>query len=211
MTIRVFQPVDKTVEITVQGNRDGQVVENKFYAKGTLAITSAMVAALAHLTDAWVAASYLPAIPNNYLYVRTIARDLTTEASFEAVDVTNGNTAGSLTGPGKPNNVTFAVHRDTGLSGKKAKSRIYWPAIADSQLSGVNTVSSAAAASMESILGALQSAIIADTSNTWQYGYVQRVLDHVKLSSGNFIEVIAHTVTDLILDSMRDRLPGHGV
>lgn len=208
---RVFQPVPKTVEITVQGQRDNQLIENKFYAQGVSAITEAMVAALASIVDSWVASSFLANLPDNYQYLRTIARDLSSEASFEVINHTNGGAVGAITGDYLPNNVSVAVHRDTGLSGKKAKSRIYWPGISDVQQGGANTLSTTAAASFISSLNDLLSLIQANTSNTWTYGYVQRVLNGVKLSIGNFVAVFGHSLTDLILDSMRDRLPGHGV
>lgn len=208
---RVFQPVDKTVELTVQGTLAGEMVENKFYAKGVSAITAAMCDILAHVLDAWVDSQFLGQLPSEYIYVRSIARDLTAEASFESVDVTHAGAVGALTTSFEPNNVTLAVHRATGLSGKKAKSRIYWPGISGTALATPNTVTSAFGSACIAILDQLKSDITSDTSNTWKYGYVQRVLDHVKLPAGNFIEVISHTLTDLILDSMRDRLPGHGL
>ena len=95
---RVFQPVDKTVELTVQGSMDGQLIENKYYAKGVSAITASMVDALAALVDNWVSTSFLPALSSNYIYQRSIARDLTVEASFESVNATHGGTAGGITG-----------------------------------------------------------------------------------------------------------------
>lgn len=208
---RVFQPVPKVVEITVQGSMDGQLIENKYYAKGNLAITGAMCAALAHVVDAWVHTTFLPLLSSEYVYTRTVARDLTVEASFESIDATNGGQPGGISGDFLPNNVSLAIHRDTGLSGKKAKSRVYWPVITDAQRDGANKVTSGTASAFIAGLDTLKTDITSDTSNTWTYGYVQRILDHVKLSEGNFVEVLAHTVTDLILDSMRDRLPGHGL
>lgn len=211
MPTRVFQPVDKTVELTVQGTLQGELVENKYYAKGVSAITAAMCVALSELVDLWVHTTMLAQLPSDYVYVRSIARDLTTEASFESVTTTHAGETGAITTAVAPNNVTLAVHRATGLSGKKAKSRIYWPGIPMAALTAPNTVGSTYGGNVVAILDTLRSDILAESSNSWTYGYVQRILDHVKLSSGNFIEVLSHTLTDFILDSMRDRLPGHGL
>jgi len=208
---RVFQPVANTVEITVQGTVDAQLVENKYYAKGTSAITSIMVAALASAVESWVASDFLPILSDAYTHTRVIARDLTTEASFESVDATHGGETGGISGAFLPNNVSVAIHRDTGLSGKKAKSRIYWPVLTEAQRAGANGLATVAATAFLGALDALRGDIIADTSNTWTYGYVQRVIDGVKLSAGNFIVVLSHSLTDTILDSMRARLPGHGL
>lgn len=208
---RVFQPVDKTVEITIQGSMDGQQVENKFYCKGTSVITAAMCSALAAVADAWVAAELAALLPATWTYVRSIARDLTVAASFEAINTTHAGTAGALTGAPGANNVSFAIHRATGLSGVKAKSRIYFPGVSDDLRSGQNTMATANGNAIIEAYDDLRENFLADTSNTWSYGYVQRVIHGVKLAAGNFIEVFAHTLTDYILDSQRARLPGHGL
>jgi hypothetical protein len=208
---RVFQPVAKTVELTVQGKLNGELAENKFYAQGTSAITAAMVSALAAVVDGWVNSTFIAQLPSDWVYVRSIARDLSAEASFEVVNAVHAGITGAITSTVAPNNVSLAVHRDTGLSGKKAKSRVYWPGIAEVILTGPNTVGPASATAITGILNTLRGDIIADTSNTWSYGYVQRVISGVKLAAGNFIEVFSHSLTDNILDSMRDRLPGHGL
>lgn len=211
MPTRVFQPVAKTIELTVQALLNGELVENKFYAEGSSAITETMVSQLAGVLDNWVFATYLGVLPDTYVYIRSIARDLTVEASFEFVDATHGGTPGGLAVAGLPNNVSLAVHRDTGLSGKKAKSRIYIPGIANGFVTVPNTISTAGKTAFINALDTLRSDILADTSNTWKYGYVQRVLDHVKLAAGNFIEVFGHSLVDSILDSQRARLPLHGL
>jgi hypothetical protein len=208
---RVFQPVDKTIELTVQGTLAGELVENKYYAQGAMAITGPMVTALAAVLDTWVNGSMLALLPTNYIYTRSIARDLTVEASFEAVNITHSGATGAISTAVAPNNVTLAIHRYTGLSGKKAKSRVYWPGISDSALATANTVTSTFGGAVIGALDTLRAAILLDSSNTWTYGYVQRVLNGVKLSAGVFVEVFFHTLTDFIIDSMRDRLPGHGL
>ena len=207
---RVFQPVDKTVEISVQGTYAGQLAENKFYVKGTSAITEAMVAALASLVDSWVHTTLRPLLAGAWVYTRTVARDLTTEASFESVNSTHTGEAGTGVGEPLPGNATIAVHRDTGLSGKKAKSRIYWIGLIDGNLESPDVIHSATATLFISALDTLRANILADTTNVWTYGYVQRILDHVKLATGNFIEVFHHSVTDRNVDSQRRRLAGRG-
>lgn len=210
---RVFQPVDKTVEVAVQGTYIGQQVENKFYAKAVEAITSAMVVEIADIAAAWVGSHLLALLPPGYVHSRCIARDLTSEASFESVNSTQGGNAGTnTTSGGLPGNVTFAVHRQTVFSGKKQKSRLYWPAMIAGYFSpDADTVSSAAATGMVNAYEALRTAILSGTTATWSYGYVQRILNHVKLAAGNFIEVVGHSFTDLDSDSQRRRLKGRGV
>jgi len=209
----VFQPADKVVEVSVQGTYEGQLVENKFYAKAVEAITSTMVNEIATIAEDWVGSTLLALLPPGYVHSRSIARDLTVEASFESIDASQGGNAGTnTTSGGLPGNVTFAIHRNTGLSGKKAKSRLYWPAMVAGMFApDADTVSSAAQTAMISAYETLREAILAGTSATWSYGYLQRILDHVKLSAANFIAVFGHSATDNFSDSQRRRLKGRGV
>jgi hypothetical protein len=207
---RVFQPVPDVIEATVQYNYFGQLVENKFYVKANVTPTLTIVAEVADILDDWVTTSMLPNLPSNCTYIRSIARDLTTAASFESIDAT-GAGAGSNSGTGLASNVTAAFHRATAFSGAKQKSRIYWPVILGGQTVDADHLASASGIGMIAILDALRTAFLAGVSATFDYGYVQRVIGGVRLSSGNFVQVLAHTLTDYVLDSMRDRLPGHGV
>jgi len=209
----VFQPADKVVEVSVQGTYIGQLVENKFYAKAVEAITSTMVDEIAGIAGDWVGSTLLSLLPPGYVHTRCVARDLTTEASFESVDTTQAGNAGTNTATGGlPGNVTFAVHRDTGLSGKKAKSRLYWPALVAGAFSpDADTIVSSFVTSMIDAYEDMRTRILAGTSATWSYGYLQRILNHTKLTSANFIDVFGHSATDNFSDSQRRRLKGRGV
>lgn len=208
---RVFQPVPNTVEVTVQGSLDSQLVENKYYAQAAATVTMAMVTELASICNLWARNVMLLLLPPQYTFTRVIARDISTASSFEVIDATGAGTAGSDTGNALPNNVTLAVHRATGLSGKKAKSRIYWPAVAQPELASENTISSTFATNIVDALDDLREAVLAGSTTSWKYGYPERIINGVKLTTGIFIEVLAHSLVDFLLDSARGRLPGHGV
>lgn len=207
----VFQPVADTVEVSVQGSMDSQLIENKFYVHVGEAVTQAIVERLAELFADWATATMAAQLPSDWTFTRAVARDLTAEASFEAVNADGAGTAGGLSGGRMSNNSTLAIHRNTGFSGKKAKSRIYWPGISASSISGADHISTASGAAMVSALNTLRSLVLADTTATFTYGYVQRIVNGVKLAAGNFIEVTGHSLIDTILDSQRRRLPGRGV
>jgi len=208
---RVFQPVTRTIEAAVQGTVDGQLVENKFYAQAADAVTAAMVQEIANIVETWFFSQLLPSLAATYQHTRTIARDISVDSSFEFIDSSHTGAVGGLGGVALPNNVSIAVHRDTGLSGKKAKSRIYMYGLVNSDLVSMNTLSTAASAALITIFNALRTAVLAGTESTYTYGYPQRIIDGVKLTTGNFIEVLSHSFIDLTLDSMRARLPGHGL
>ena len=132
---RVFQPVPNVVEVSIQGTFDGQLVENKFYAEAASAVTSAMVDELATIAANWVGSHFLAAVPASYVHSRCVARDLTTEASFESINASQAGNAGTASGAVPlPGNATIAVHRSTPFSGVKQKSRIYHIGLADGGL-----------------------------------------------------------------------------
>lgn|SRR5215469_1973499 len=209
---RVFQPADKVIEVSAQGTYIGQLVENKFYAKTVEVVTDVMVAEIAGIVENWVHTTLIPLLPTSYVHSRSVARDLTAEASFETVDNSHAGEAGTNSGGGVPGNATFAIHRDTRLSGKKAKSRLYWLALVATQFSpDADSLSSTAANAFVAAYDALMADIQAGTEATYTYGYLQRILLGVKLPSANFIEVFGHSYTDLFVDSQRRRLKGRGV
>lgn len=206
----VFQPVPDTVEVTVEGSYEGQLVENKFYAQAGEAITVVLVDALAQIVADWVASTMLALVPADYKHTRVVARDLSSEASYEVINVDNAGDAGTLAGQALPGNASLAVHRSTGLSGKKAKSRIYWPALSVGILTDPDTITAAFGTALTDALETLRQNIETDASATWVYGYPQRVIGGVKLATANFITVIGHSLTDLFVDSQRRRLKGRG-
>lgn len=205
-----FQPAPNVVEIAVQGKLDNQLAENKFYVHSSATVTEAIVTDLVLAAAEWVITEWLPQLGSKFIYNRTVARDLTSEGSFEVVDTSNSGTAGSGGTDTSPNNVTWAAHRKTNRSGKYQKSRIYVPSIPNAARTTDNGISSASAIGFLTALLDFDTDIAALTGSTYTVGYVQRILDHVRLAVANFIPTTGWASTDLILDSMRRRLPGRG-
>lgn len=195
----------------MQGTIDGQLVENKFYAQAIGAVTAAMVQEIANIVEAWVVTDLLPHISNNYIHTRTVARDISVASSFEFIDSSNAGATGAQTSEPFPNNVSLAIHRNTGLSGVKAKSRVYLMGLAVGALSGTNEISPTAGGLFVTAYDNLRTAILAGVESTYLYGYPQRIIAGVKLATGNFIEVFSHSLVDNVIDSMRARLPNHGL
>ena len=206
-----FQPVDKVIELTAVYTLFGQTVENKFYALCASTVTSAMCTELAAILDHWVTSSWLASMSSSLTYVRSIARDLTSEGSFESIDSTGAGGVGGAAAVTDANNVAFAIHRQTVFSGKKQKSRIYTPPIPSANLTDTNHVSSTAANIYKNSLDTLFTNIAAGTETTYTNGFVSRVLDHAPRAAGLFVESIGWSLVDLILDSQRRRLPGRGI
>jgi hypothetical protein len=190
---------------------NGQLVENKFYAQAADAVTAAVVEELAHIVADWVGSTFLGVVGNNYTHTRVKARDISADASFEFIDNSQGGNAGTAGAVDGSGGESVAIHRNTLFSGKKQKSRIYWPNIEILAKTDNNHVSSAWATEKVSALTGLNDAILAGIESDYIVGYPQRILDGVRLTTANFIQSVGWSMVDLAIDSMRRRLSGRGV
>lgn len=205
-----FQPCPKTAEVVVKGTLAGELCINKFYVSCDGGMTPTIVTDVAVFTDDWVAATWLDFVGGKFTYVSTTVRDLSVEASYETIATTNTGAVGAGGSDTGPNNRTFAVHRQTAFSGKKQKSRIYVPSIPNAATTDANHISSASAGEFVTALGAWDTLVEDYAGATLLHGYVIRVRDGLPLDPAQFQETIGWSVTDLILDSARRRLPGRG-
>jgi len=205
------QLTDKVASIVIQGVYNGQADQNSFYIQTAEAITSAILEEIAGRVATWVATTQLPLLSSEYQHERIVVTDQTTSPGLQVINSDNAGNAGGITGDKTPNNVTFAVHRNTGMSGKAAKSRIYWPAFVEGFMSTANNVNVTTANDFVDALETLRLSLESAGITTYQYGYISRVLDGVLRAAGLFVPVIGHSYTDLFTDSLRRRLPGRGV
>jgi len=205
-----FQDVPDTAEVVVIGTLAGELCINKLYIKAAGGITSDLCDDIALLTDDWVDATWLDFVGGKYTFTQVTVRDLSAEASFESTSSVNGGSVGAGGSDTGPNNRTFAVHRKTAFSGKKQKSRIYVPSIPNAATTDANHISSASADEFVDALLVWDGLIESYVGDSLEHGYVIRVRDGVQLTHGIFQPTTGWSYTDLILDSMRRRLPGRG-
>lgn len=205
-----FQAVPDTVEVAIVGTLAGELCINKLYVHADAGVTSDLCDDVALFTDDWVAATWLDFVGSKYTFTRVVARDLTTEASFESVSNVNTGATGAGGSDTAPNNRTFAVHRKTPFSGKKQKSRIYVPSIPNAATTDANHISGASADEFVDALLVWDGIVESYVGTDLQHGYAIRVRNGAPLSPGVFEPTTGWSYTDLILDSMRRRLPGRG-
>lgn len=205
------QLTDKVIAINVSGHYFSELVENIFYVKTAATVTLAMLEEVAGIVAAWVASDQLPNCNGGYVADRVVATDQTTSPGFQFINVDNQGNAGGLSGSSAlPQNCSFAVHRNTGLSGKAAKSRVYWPCLQVSQETAPGILSATTANAFVDAMEALRIALEAGALTTYTFGYISRVLNGVLRAAGLFVAVTGHSYTDLFMDSQRRRLPGRG-
>lgn len=201
-----FQRVPDTVEIIVEGVSGDQQIINTFYGQKDGGYTLADLINLADDVDTWVGTDWLPLLSAAYTYLRTTVRGLNAAIDLIATaDASAG--AGTVTGTSQANNVCLAVKRSSGMTGRGARGRIFVPNIADANLSDDNHVSSTFAAAIVEALTVLDTVI---SAADFLPVIVHRVSGGVPLTEAVVFTLVEWVVTDLVVDSMRRRLPKRG-
>lgn len=201
-----FQRVPNTAEIIIRGTQGGQEVINTHYAQKTGGYTQADLESLAAAVDAWVTAEWLPILSTVYTYVRTDIRGLDAAVDVQATN-SDGAAAGAVGGTSQANNVTIAVQRNSGLTGRASRGRIYVPGIADSKLADDNHISSTFSGELVDALTALVATVVAEGFTN---AIVHRIAGGSPLATAVVYPLVEWVVTDVVIDSMRRRLPGRG-
>lgn len=203
-----FQPVVDGAEITVVGTKAGQVIVNTFYATGTAGWGQTEAQALADAVDEEWGTGMVPALSSEYVYVNTHVRDLRTlNGGFEADSNTHAG-AGGVETPSVPNNVAIAVKRSSGLIGRSARGRVFVTGFPAAQVvNATQTIESALETTILTVLNGMRTAMDAVD---WHEVIVSRVQAGVTLPEAIVYTVTEYIIVDLVLDSMRRRLPKRG-
>lgn len=202
-----FQRVPDTVEIIIKGTMGGQEMINTHYGQMDGGYALADIENLADDVDAWVGSIWLSEMPSNFHYDSTTVRGLNSSIDLEA---TNSDSAGNgaLGASTFSNNASLAVSRRSAFTGRGARGRIYIPPPAPSRLSDDNHINSDFAAWLVAALDGLDDVI---SGAGFVPVIVHRVAAGVPLTEAVVFTLIEWVVVDLVIDSMRRRLPGRGV
>lgn len=202
-----FQPVVDTVEIDIIYTQNGEPVQNVFYAELPGGYVLADLVALAGVIDAQVQGTWKTQQNTDTIYIRTEVRGLAVVNDLTASDNTN-------TGPGvhiggsSPNNVTLAVKKASGLTGRSARGRTYWIGCARAELLGSdeNRFVSAYVASLVAAVDSIRSSI--NGTPLWVPVLVSRFTAGLPRASGKTFPWVSTVSVDTRVDTQRGRLPG---
>lgn len=203
-----FVPVPDCVQCQIEGRVDAQTVINDLYFRSTIGPRSAVdVTALATALAGWMDATYAPLLNSVYTGVRVRARGLTNPDGFVS-EVSLAGTVGGVVGGAAPNNVSMAVSFRTGLGGRSQRGRNYVPIMSKVDLDGNNISGTFAADVVDAYSDLLFPGPV--LPGGWIWVVVSRITGGEPRAEGIFHEVMSVLVVDLIVDSMRRRLPGRG-
>lgn len=201
--VMAFQAVPDTVEIVIEYLVDESVSVNVFGAELAGGYTLTDLENLADAVDAVVVADWLPAQVEDAVYVSTTVRGLAAENDLEAVN-TDGAGGGGLIEIGSPGNVTFAVKKVSGKTGRSARGRTYWIGMQRSGLTAnLNRMDASAAAAIVGAVDALRAGIVTEG---WAPVIISRFSGGVKRAQGVTFTWIDSVSVDLNVDSQRRRL-----
>lgn len=128
-----FQAVPETVEIDLIFTQSGEIAQNVFYAKLIGGYTLTDLEDLAARIDLQWDGTWKARQTGETIYLRTEVRGLAVENDLFAEN--NDSTGpGTHVGIEMSNNVTFAVRKLSGLTGRSARGRTYWIGLPVSEL-----------------------------------------------------------------------------
>ncbi len=202
----VFQKVVDTAEISVIYTMQGVPVQNTFYGEfaGGYALTN--VQALADALDNNIGIGWLGDQNSAASYVRTEVRGLEFENDVFA---SNNDSAGPGTSSAAPlpNNVTLAIKKESGLTGRSARGRSYWiGALAGEILASDENFFKTAYVDL--VVANID--LIRTTTNGvagWQAVLVSRFANGVERSEGKTFDWLSSIAVDERVDTLRNRLP----
>lgn len=202
-----FIPAMNVAAVEIRWRQDQQRVENTLYFHretgwDDISLYSLLVDIRTQVRTAW-----LPLMAEGVSLHELHARDLTVEASYVADLSGEFGDNGGITQAYLPNNVTLSITFRTGFSGRSFRGRNYIVGMYRDAVS-LNAVSQlyadAWAAAYE---GFLQ---VADGHNaTWVV--LSRYANNAPRETGVYTPIRSTGFADLIVDSLRRRLPGRGL
>jgi len=197
-----FIPVPDTIQVEVRGELQGVNVENTFYYLSPGTIDQALLDAVADAALAYVEGD-MSLFNNNFTLREVYARDLSDSTFLSALAPSLTSPTGAYTDP-NPNQVTFALKRTSGFSGRSARGRIFWMGIAEGHTSGTNIMDVGAANDMVDWLKNLDIAVALEGVTPV---IVSRYNAGVPRTTGVTYPLADWSWSDLRVDTQKGRLP----
>lgn len=201
-----FQSVPDTAQITIVYTLNGEACVNTLYAEKVGGYSVGDLQALADQVDVQVDGTWLAQQPPEASYLRTEVRGLDLENDLTAEASTNAGPGVAATNT-LPNQVTFAVRKSSGKTGRSARGRLYWIGIPAGKLQTTdeNRLLAAYVTSLVDAVDDQRSGIDAVTG--WDAVLVSRFQGGVKRGTGKTFPWLTTSSVNDVIDTQRGRLP----
>lgn len=202
------QDIEQTARVEVRYSLAGEPAMNVFHAKAEDVITVTELDDLAALFTTWINDSWKPIASSDWYCTQLIITDMTSiNGARRAYPFPGAGINGLLAEEAMPANCTLAVKADVGIRGRGKNGRTFWIGLSEPQVE-IETVTTTAA---DSITGAMEDlrTLIAGATNWAGLAIPHLVVGGVRPPLAQADLVLSYHLADLIVDSQRDRLPGH--
>lgn len=201
-----FQSVPDTAQINVIFDVNGEILQNSFYALHPGGYSLANLQALADDIDTAIPVTWQPRQAADCIYLRTDVLGLDQENDLVATQNANTGPGGDITAP-MPNNVTFALKKLSGLTGRSARGRSYWIGIPKDKTHSAseNRLDATYITNILSAIDSIRTNI--DTTGLWEAVLVSRFTAGAKRSFGVTFPWVGTTFVNDVIDTQRGRLP----
>ncbi len=201
-----FQPVPDTVEIDIIMTLNGVAAQNVFYAELVGGYVLADLVALATQIDLNWQGNWRAQQPAEVSYLRTEVRGLALPNDITTSNNTSAN-PGLHASATLPNNVTFSIKKESGLTGRSARGRTYWVGVPQNtlQVPDENLLQSAYIALIVAAVDTVRTSIIAVP--LWVPVLVSRFANGIPRAQGDTFPWVSTTNVDERVDTQRGRLP----
>ncbi len=199
-----FQRVPDTAIVETIYQQNSKIIEMTFYAEFSGGYSQGDLNTLAANVDNRVGSSFLPIQTIDATYLRTEVRGLNSINDMAALNVINAG-AGANTIEGFPNQVTYAVQRNAGLTGRSARGRVFWIGLAKNDVGPnenfLNSIDAIA------IVLAVENMRVSLDLSGWNAVIVSRVTGGAPRAEGVTFNWINTLAVDERVDTLRGRLP----
>lgn len=178
---------------------DGQLVENTFHYKPTVAITPTLLQSMANNYIQWASANYGMWSTQTGL-VRVQLRDLSSATGIVYEEQPVPPVTGHSAGIPLSNNCAIAIKRQSGLRGRANRGRVYHFGLTEDFMQSFNTLS----VSQGNTFVAAYDGLLSSMATTCS---APEVILH--RATGTSTPVQNYVLSDNTIDSQRRRLPGH--
>ncbi len=201
-----FQSVPETAEIDIIFTYNNVICQNVHYARLPGGYTLTDLQAMADAIDLVWPVTIVNDVPAEVVYLRTEVRGLefiNDQVAEQALSTGPGTDPGAPL----PNNVTFAIKKGSGKTGRSARGRTYWIGIPRSKLDPLdeNLLDSLYVTGLVNNVIAIKNSI--NSVGLWEAVIVSRFSEGVKRTTGVTFPWITTGFTDLRVDTIRGRLP----
>lgn len=200
-----FQSVPFTAEIVIEYTGGGSNMVNVLHAKQPAGYSLTSIQLLASTVDGSIGVDWLPIQTQDVSYFATTVRGLENENDLEATNTANAGPGGDVD-VGMPGNVTVAIKKGSGFTGRSARGRIYWIGLPRAALQASKNLLDVPA--VDSVELAITTMLTKITNSGWDPVIVSRFTAGAPRVVGITFPWIITAATNLEVDSQRNRLLG---